>query len=50
MQGNQDKRRAGYDNHENILRLVFGSDMELDEFKAPGGLMDTEGHGQQEWR
>jgi len=44
-------RTAGYDNDENALRREFGSDTELDELEAAGGLVDTEGgHGWQEPR
>ena len=44
-------RTAGYDNDEDPLRREFGSDTELDELDAAGGLVDTGGHGRQEpWR
>jgi len=40
---------AGYDNDEHALRREFGSDMELDELEAAGGLVDTGGgHGRHE--
>jgi len=42
------ERTAGYDNDEDALRREFGSDTELDELEAAGGLVDTGGHGQQE--
>ena len=42
---------AGYDNHEDGLRREVGSDTELDELEAAGGLVDTGGgHGRQEPR
>jgi len=46
------ERTAGYDNDEDALRREFGSDTELDELEAAGGLIDTGGgHGWQElWR
>jgi len=50
--GKRVERTAGYDNDEDALRREFGSDTELDELEAAGGLMDTGGgHGRQEpWR
>ena len=49
--GKQVERTAGYDNDEDALRREFGSDMELDELEAAGGLVDTGGeHGRQERR
>jgi len=49
--GKRVERTAGYDNDEDALRREFGSDMELDELEAAGGLMDTGGgHGWQEPR
>ena len=49
--GKQVERTAGYDNDEDALRRKFGSDTELDELEATGGLMDTGGgHGQHEPR
>jgi len=49
--GKRVERTAGYDDNENALRREFGSDMELDELEAAGGLMDTGGgHGQHEPR
>jgi len=44
------ERTAGCDNDENALRRAFGSDTELDELEAAGGLVDTGGHGRQEPR
>jgi len=44
------ERTAGYDNDEDALRREFGSDTELDELEAAGGLVDTAGHGRQEPR
>jgi len=41
--GKQVKRTAGYDNDEDTLRWEFGSDTELDELEAAGGLVDTGG-------
>jgi len=32
---------AGYDNDEDAWRQEFGSDTELDELEAAGGLVDT---------
>ena len=32
------------------MRQEFGSDTELDELEAAGGLVDTRGHGRQEPR
>jgi len=49
-QGKRVERTAGYDNDEDALRREFGSDMELDELAAAGGLVDTGGHGRQEPR
>jgi len=37
------ERTAGYDNDEDALRREFGSDTELDEVQAAGGLLDTGG-------
>ena len=49
--GKRIERTAGYDNDEYALRREFGSDTELDELEAAGGLVDTGGrHGQQEPR
>jgi len=49
--GKRVERTAGYDNDEDALRWEFGSDMELDELEAAGGLMDTGGgHGRHEPR
>ena len=50
--GKRVERTAGYDNAEDALRREFGSDTELDELEAAGGLVDTGGgHGRQEpWR
>jgi len=42
-QGKRVERTAGYDNDEDALRRKFGSDTELDELEAAGGLMDTGG-------
>jgi len=40
------ERTAGYDNDEDTFRREFGSDTELDELEAAGGLVDTGGgHG-----
>jgi len=45
------ERTAGYDNDEDGLRREFGSNTELDELEATGGLVDTGGgHGRQEPR
>ena len=42
---------SGYDNDEDALRQEFGSDTELDQLEAAGGLLDTGGgHGRQEPR
>jgi len=41
---------AGYDNDEDPLRREFGSDTELDELEAAGGLVDRRGHGRHEPR
>ena len=51
-QGKRVARTAGYGNDEYALRREFGSDTELDELEAAGGLVDTGGgHGWQEpWR
>jgi len=47
--GKRVERTAGYDNDEDTLTQEFGSDTELVELKAAGGLVDTEGgHGQHE--
>jgi len=47
--GKRVKRTAGYDNDEHALRQEFGSDTELDEWDAAGGLIDAGGgHGQHE--
>jgi len=44
--GKRVERTAGYDNDEEALRPEFGSDMELDELEAAGGLVGTRGeHG-----
>jgi len=49
--GKRVERTAGYDNDEDALRREFGSDTELDELEAAGGLVDTtRGHGRQEPR
>jgi len=49
--GKRVERTAGYDNDEDPLRREFGSDTELDELEAAGGLADTGvGHGRQEPR
>jgi len=49
--GNRVQRTAGYDHYEYALRPEFGSDTELDELEAAGGLVDTAGgHGRQEPR
>jgi len=49
--GKRVARTAGYDNDEDELRQEFGSDTELDELEAGGGLVDTGGgHGRQEPR
>jgi len=44
------ERTPAYDNDEDVLRREFGSDTELDELEAAGGLVDTGGHGRQEQR
>jgi len=45
------ERTAGYDNGADALRWEFGTDTELDEAEAAGGLVDTGGgHGRQEPR
>jgi len=50
-QGKRVERTAGYDNDEDALRRKFGSDTELDELEAAGGLVDPGGgHGRQEPR
>ena len=50
-QGKLVERTAGYNNDEDALRWEFGSDTELDELEAVGGLVDTGGgHGWQEPR
>ena len=46
--GNRVERMAGYDNDEDALRREFGSDIELDELEAAGGLVDRGGHGRHE--
>jgi len=48
--GKQVERTAGYDNDEDALRRDFGSNTELDELEAAGGLVDSGGHGRQEPR
>ena len=48
--GKRVERTAGYDNDEDALRCEFGSNTELDELEAAGGLMDTGEHGRQEPR
>jgi len=49
--GQRVERTAGYDNDEDALRREFGTDRELDELEAAGGLVDTGGgHGRQEPR
>ena len=49
--GKRVERTAGYDNDGDALRREFGSDTELDELEAAGGLVDTEGgHDRQEPR
>jgi len=48
--GKRVKRTAGYNNDEDALRREFGSDTELNELEAAGGLVDTGGHGWQEPR
>jgi len=49
--GKRVERRAGYDNDEDALRREFGSDTELDELEAAGGLVDKgRGHGWHEPR
>jgi len=39
--GKRVERTAGDDNDEDALRREFGSDTELDELEAAGGLVDT---------
>jgi len=47
--GKRVARTAGYDNDEDALRREFGSDTELDELEAAGGLRDPGGgQGRQE--
>jgi len=47
--GTRFQRTAVYDNDEDVLRREFGSNTELDELGAAGGLVATGGgHGQQE--
>jgi len=47
--GTRVESTAGYDNDEHPLRRELGSDTELDELEAAGGLVDTGGgHGRQE--
>jgi len=41
--GNRVARMAEYDNDEDALSREFGSDTELDELEAAGGLVDTGG-------
>ena len=41
--GKRVERTAAYDNDEDALRQEFGSDTELEELGAAGGLMDTGG-------
>ena len=49
--GKRVERMAGYDNDEDGLRREVGSDTELHELEAAGGLVDTGGgHGRQEPR
>jgi len=49
--GKRAERTAGYDNDEDASRREFGSDTELDELEATGGLVDTGGgHGWQQPR
>jgi len=49
--GKRVERTAGYDKDEDAVRREFGSDTELDEMEAAGGLVDSgEGHGRQEPR
>ena len=49
--GKQVEWTSGYDNDEDALRPKFGSDTELDELEASGGLVDTGGgHGRHEPR
>jgi len=51
VRGKLVERTAGYDNDEDALRREFGSDTELDELEAAGGLVDTGGgHGRHEPR
>jgi len=50
-QGKRVERTAGYDKDEDPVRRKFGSDTELDELEAAGGLVDTGGgHGREEPR
>jgi len=47
--GKRVERTVGYNDDEDVLRLEFGSDTELDELKAAGSLIDTRGgHGRHE--
>jgi len=48
--GKRVERTAGYDNDEDAWRGEFGSDTDLGELEAAGGLVDTGGHGRQEPR
>jgi len=49
--GKRVERTAGYDKDEDAVRREFGSDTELDEMEATGGLVDSGGgHGRQEPR
>jgi len=50
--GKRVDRGAGYDHDKAALRQEFGSDMELDELEAAGGLVGSGGgNGQHElWR
>jgi len=48
-QGKRVERTAGYNNNEKALRWEFGSNTELDELEAAGGLVFTGGgHGRHE--
>jgi len=49
--GKRVQRTAGYANDEHVLRWEFGSDTEMYELEAAGGLADSGGgHGRQEPR
>jgi len=49
--GKRVERMVGNDNDVYVLRREFGTDTELDEFEAAGGLVDTgRGHGRHEAR